>query len=83
MSGYLAAKHRRDGTSYDEALVLVRTAKPLLALYHGGEAGRRYYQDAAIRAVLEKIARCDVRNEPQKPLLSLATGAGKIFIAVK
>lgn len=33
-------------------------AKPLLTPYAGGEATRRYYQDAAIRAVLEKIARC-------------------------
>jgi len=34
-------------------------AKPLLVPYTGGEATRRYYQDAAIRAVLEKFARCD------------------------
>lgn len=57
-------------------------AKPLLIPYHGGEAGRRYYQDAAIRAVLEKIARCDAQAEPKRALLSLATGAGKTFIAV-
>lgn len=55
-------------------------AKALLMPYARGEATRRYYQDAAIRAVLEKIA-------AQKPgwnraLLSLATGAGKTFIAV-
>jgi type I restriction enzyme R subunit len=29
-------------------------AKPLLVRYPGGEATRRYYQDAAIRAVLER-----------------------------
>lgn len=52
-------------------------AKPLLTRYLGGEATRRYYQDAAIRAVLEKIARGEKRA-----LLSLATGAGKTFIAV-
>jgi len=52
-------------------------ARPLLARYSGGEATRRYYQDAAIRAVLEKLARGDKRA-----LLSLATGAGKTFIAV-
>jgi type I restriction enzyme R subunit len=52
-------------------------AKPLLVRYAGGEATRRYYQDAAIRAVLEKIARGEKRA-----LLSLATGAGKTFIAV-
>ena len=52
-------------------------AKPLLTRYAGGEATRRYYQDAAIRAVLEKVARGEKRA-----LLSLATGAGKTFIAV-
>jgi type I restriction enzyme R subunit len=52
-------------------------ARPLLTRYPGGEAGRRYYQDAAIRAVFEKIARGEDRV-----LLSLATGAGKTFIAV-
>jgi glycine/serine hydroxymethyltransferase len=36
-------------------------AKPLLTRYAGGEATRRYYQDAAIRAVLEKLARGDKR----------------------
>jgi type I restriction enzyme, R subunit len=57
-------------------------AKPLLTPYKGGEATRRYYQDAAIRAVLEKIVRCELRGEPKRALLSLATGAGKTFIAV-
>jgi len=57
-------------------------ARPLLARYTGGEATRRYYQDAAIRAVLEKIARCERTGEPKRALLSLATGAGKTFIAV-
>jgi type I restriction enzyme R subunit len=52
-------------------------AKPLLKSYPGGEATRRYYQDAAIRAVLEKLARGEKRA-----LLTLATGAGKTFIAV-
>src|SRR5205085_2731083 len=52
-------------------------ARPLLTRYTGGEATRRYYQDAAIRAVLEKVARGDKRA-----LLSLATGSGKTFIAV-
>ncbi|MHA2641793.1 MAG: DEAD/DEAH box helicase family protein [bacterium JZ-2024 1] len=53
-------------------------ARPLLVRYAGGEATRRYYQDAAIRAVLEKLARGEKRA-----LLSLATGAGKTFIAVQ
>jgi type I restriction enzyme R subunit len=52
-------------------------ARPLLARYPGGEATRRYYQDAAIRAVLEKLAQGDKRA-----LLALATGSGKTFIAV-
>lgn len=54
-----------------------RAARPLLARYQNGEGNRRYYQDAAIRAVLEKLARGE-----RRALLSLATGAGKTFIAV-
>ena len=50
--------------------------------YTGGEATRRYFQDAAIRAVLEKIAIYEKTNQPKRALLSLATGAGKTFIAV-
>jgi type I restriction enzyme R subunit len=57
-------------------------ARPLLQRYPGGEGARRYYQDAAIRAVMEKIARCEASNEPKRALLALATGAGKTFIAV-
>lgn len=57
-------------------------AKPLLQPYTGGEGARRYYQDAAIRAVMEKIAQCQNKNLPKRALLSLATGAGKTFIAV-
>lgn len=57
-------------------------ARPLITPYQRGEAQRRYYQDAAIRAVFEKVARCAKRNEPKRALLSLATGAGKTFIAV-
>ncbi len=57
-------------------------AKPLLQPYTGGEGTRRYYQDAAIRAVFEKFARCSLAKQPQRALLSLATGSGKTFIAV-
>jgi type I restriction enzyme R subunit len=57
-------------------------ARPMLMRYPGGEATRRYYQDAAIRAVLEKIARCERTGEPKRALLALATGSGKTFIAV-
>lgn len=54
-------------------------AKPLITPYKGGdEARRRYYQDAAIRAVLEKIA-----TGQNRALLTLATGTGKTFIATK
>ncbi|MCL2380928.1 MAG: DEAD/DEAH box helicase family protein [Treponema sp.] len=52
-------------------------AKPLLVKYANGENQRRYYQDAAIRAVFEKTA-----QGKNRALLSLATGAGKTFIAV-
>ncbi|OQA91976.1 MAG: Type-1 restriction enzyme R protein [Elusimicrobia bacterium ADurb.Bin231] len=52
-------------------------ALPLLMPYASGEASRRYYQDAAIRSVLEKIARGENRA-----LLYLSTGSGKTFIAV-
>jgi type I restriction enzyme, R subunit len=52
-------------------------AQPLITPYKGGEATRRYYQDAAIRAVMERIARGEKRA-----LLSLATDSGKTFIAV-
>jgi type I restriction enzyme R subunit len=57
-------------------------ARPLLQPYPGGEGARRYYQDAAIRAVMEKIAQCQTDGRPKRALLSLATGAGKTFIAV-
>lgn len=57
-------------------------AKPLLQRYVGGEGQRRYFQDAAIRAVFEKVARCAETQTPPRALLSLATGTGKTFIAV-
>ncbi len=41
----------------------------------------RYYQDAAIRAVFEKVLQCKNNNEPPRALLSLATGSGKTIIA--
>jgi type I restriction enzyme, R subunit len=57
-------------------------AKPLLTRYVGGEGQRRYFQDAAIRAVFEKVARSAAKGRPPRALLSLATGTGKTFIAV-
>ena len=53
-------------------------AKSLLMPYKGGEAARYYFQDAAIRATLEKLIKGDKRV-----LLSLATGTGKTIIAVQ
>jgi type I restriction enzyme, R subunit len=58
-------------------------ARPLLVQYQGGEGARRYYQDAAIRATLEKLARSSIQGEPGRALLTLATGAGKTFIATQ
>jgi type I restriction enzyme R subunit len=54
-------------------------AKPLLALYKGGQSERRYYQDAAIRATFEKIA--SKQEKWNRILLSLSTGSGKTRIA--
>ena len=72
-------------TRYEAAMGFKLTdevAKPLLVKYSGGEATRRYYQDAAIRAALEKIAQCEKNGQPRRVLLALATGSGKTFIAV-
>ncbi|MDI6617030.1 MAG: hypothetical protein QME27_09955, partial [Syntrophaceae bacterium] len=41
-----------------------QAARPLLQRYPGGEGTRRYYQDAAIRAVMEKIAQCECEGKP-------------------
>lgn len=51
-------------------------ALALFINYKGGELARWYFQDAAIRAVLERIAAGQT-----KLLLSLATGTGKTVIA--
>lgn len=56
-------------------------ARPLYVPYRGGQSERRYYQDAAIRATLEKIASKKVGWN--RILLSLATGSGKTRIAVQ
>ena len=52
-------------------------ARPLLTPYRGGEVDRRYYQDAAVRAALEKVA-----AGGDRALLAMATGSGKTFVAV-
>lgn len=53
-------------------------ARALLTHYDLGGYEPRYYQDAAIRAVLEAIA-----QGRKRALISLATGAGKTFLAVQ
>ena len=53
-------------------------ARPLLKPYPRGESSRRYYQDAAIRATLEKIA-----TGENRALLTMATGSGKTRVAVQ
>jgi len=52
------------------------SARPLLMPYKGGETVRRYYQDAAIRACLERIA-----NGGKRVLLPMATASGKTYVA--
>jgi type I restriction enzyme R subunit len=56
-------------------------AKPLFMSYKGGEAARYYFQDAAIRATIEKIAAQGEKSN--RVLLSLATGTGKTVIATQ
>lgn len=53
-------------------------ALPLLMPYKGGELARWYFQDAAIRAALERMA-----SGQKKILLSLATGTGKTVLAAQ
>lgn len=51
-------------------------AQPLFISYKGGESVRRYYQDAAIRATLEKVA-----TGGKRVLLPMATASGKTYVA--
>ena len=53
-------------------------AHPLHKPYRRGESSRRYYQDAAIRATLEKLA-----TGENRALLTMATGSGKTRVAVQ
>lgn len=55
---------------------------PLFAQYSVAGDRPRYYQDAAIRAVLERAALAESGKAEKRALLSLATGAGKTSIAV-
>ena len=70
---------------YEEALGLSLDdprMKPLRVPYSERSGKPRYYQDAAIRAAMEKIARCEKDGKPPRILLPLATGVGKTFVAV-
>lgn len=58
------------------------SSHPLLTPYPHGEGRRRYYQDAAIRAVLEKMAVAGQRRLAVRAMLAIATGGGKTYIAV-
>lgn len=55
---------------------------PLLTAYSVAGDRLRYYQDAAVRAVLERAALAANGKDTKRALLSLATGAGKTSIAV-
>jgi type I restriction enzyme R subunit len=67
---------RNKGFSLDDEY-----SKSLFVPYQGGQSERRYYQDAAIRATLEKVA--SQKKGWNRVLLSLATGSGKTRIAVQ
>ena len=63
---------------------LPATAPALQMLTTGYSQGRenlRYYQDAAVRAALEKIIREKTAGKAPRVLLALATGSGKTRIA--
>lgn len=71
---------------YEQALGLDLSAPGAQALftpYATSGDTPRYYQDAAIRAVLERLALAALGKAPKRALLSLATGAGKTTIAVQ
>lgn len=69
---YLAAR----GLPHDAAAL-----KPLATPYALGRGFLRYYQDASIRAAIEKIIKDTQAGKSPRVLLSLATGAGKTRIA--
>ena len=55
---------------------------PLFMPYSQAGDRLRYYQDAAVRAVLERVALAEQGKAKKRALLALATGAGKTSIAV-
>jgi type I restriction enzyme R subunit len=75
--GTLTARYARDtGIVLDQP-----GAAPLFQADNPAWSRSRDYQDAAIRAALEKIAAARQHGEAPRVLLSLATGAGKTIIA--
>ena len=69
---------------YVGARGLPAAAKELGLMFTGYKQGRdylRYYQDAAIRAALEKTIRQVSEKTPPRVLLALGTGTGKTRIA--
>jgi type I restriction enzyme, R subunit len=56
-------------------------ATPLFQADSPAWSQSRYYQDAAIRAVFEKVIIDRQASKPPRALLTLATGAGKTIIA--
>lgn len=70
------AELRKRYEDFKEIKLESKKAQALFVDYKGGAAARFYFQDAAIRAILEKIA-----HGEKKVLLSLATGTGKTHIA--
>jgi type I restriction enzyme R subunit len=73
----LTARYARD-TGID---ITQPIAKTLFQADSPAWSQSRYYQDAAIRAALEKIILCQQNNILARVLLALATGAGKTVIA--
>ncbi|OFV92063.1 MAG: hypothetical protein A3H28_07740 [Acidobacteria bacterium RIFCSPLOWO2_02_FULL_61_28] len=55
---------------------------PLFMPYSQAGDRLRYYQDAAVRAVLERAALAEQGKAKKRALLALATGSGKTSIAV-
>ncbi len=73
----LTARYAKDSgidVARPEAAMLFQADSPAWSL-------SRYYQDAAIRAAVEKILLDEQSGKPPRVLLTLATGAGKTVIA--
>jgi len=73
----LTARYAKDSgidITRPEAAMLFQADSPAWSL-------TRYYQDASIRAALEKIIHCRQQGQAARVLLTLATGSGKTIIA--